>query len=508
MMLGDQLSMALGRKNIAWRVGNEDDASSMADVALGPGLFRLLMTFVTLILENSWGFPNSELNPAPLSAHNTLLGRRPITLSSPPKFRDALDLITVSLYGRVLCTLPLAAGRKDMEEYTHTLTQIDGRKPKNFEKSYERLKFDVRKQLVLFANTKVAARLQKERETADKSGNHTNPTTSSATLPSSPPSPAGDMVFESGVLFFDLALRLRNLVEAIRSGNSERIVVILKTIILAFRGTRHTKYAYETVVFLHNYLHVWPVPLRNAIMKAWLVNITGKPDSFKPADLMQEHLNLQIKEIYKAHGSNRSWEWLAMIAPVVHLLRRVAHEFHTSLGDRQGTKHSAVSIKDDIRALIENLKAHRVYEKHPGRKFDPDDSPPKNVITEGHQRLAHGSNRTIDHYNKYFKDLQRRLRVSPVSKMATQPTSAPDASSSHLPPPPLDVGYAGRPDQSAGQEGKAHDSETEDPELAGEEDEDNICALFDWDEIDEGIIDAEFSEHEGDLDDELESDDE
>ncbi|KAG8694650.1 hypothetical protein FRC09_009714, partial [Ceratobasidium sp. 395] len=58
MLLGDQLSMAFSRKGITWRVGNEDAASSMADIALGPGLFHLLMTLVTLTLENSWGLPN------------------------------------------------------------------------------------------------------------------------------------------------------------------------------------------------------------------------------------------------------------------------------------------------------------------------------------------------------------------------------------------------------------------------------------------------------------------
>ncbi|KAG9076900.1 hypothetical protein FRC06_009225 [Ceratobasidium sp. 370] len=265
MLLGDQLSMAFSRKAITWRVGNEDAASSMWDIILGPGLFHLEMIFAFLILENSWGLPNSEANPGSLSAHNTLLGRRPIVISSPPKFRDAMDLITVSLHARILCTLPLAAGKKNMEEYMHTLAQLDGLKPRDFKKSYEQLKSDIRKQMKLYADVKVAARLRKEREAADKSADATspnNPSNSSSEPPNPSPPPAGDMVFESGVLFFNLALRLRNFVEAIRSGNSDRIVVILKTLVLAFRGTRHTKYAYETVVFLHNYQHVWPVPLR------------------------------------------------------------------------------------------------------------------------------------------------------------------------------------------------------------------------------------------------------
>jgi hypothetical protein len=30
-------------------------------------------------------------------------------------------------------------------------------------------------------------------------------------------------------------------------------------------------------------------------MKAWLVNTSGNPNSYKLADLLQEHLNLQIE---------------------------------------------------------------------------------------------------------------------------------------------------------------------------------------------------------------------
>lgn len=88
-----------------------------------------------------------------------------------------------------------------------------------------------------------------------------------------------------------------------------------------------------------------------------------------------------------------------MIAPCVHILRQVAHEFHRSLEDRQGTKHSDADLSDNIRALLTSMEEDCVYTMVPGRIFDKEDSPPKDVVSEGYRALAHGPKRSIDEYN-------------------------------------------------------------------------------------------------------------
>ncbi|KAG8727283.1 hypothetical protein FRC10_006260 [Ceratobasidium sp. 414] len=238
-------------------------------------------------------------------------------------------------------------------------------------------------------------------------------------------------------------------------------------------------------------------------MRAWLVNISGKANASKPADLMQEHLNLQIKTIYKAHGSNQSWEWLSTIAPCVHVLRRIAREFHTTLSDRQGTKHSVVSIEDDIRALVENLTDNHVYELRPGRAFDQKDSPPKDVISEGYQRLAYGSNRTIDNFNKYFKSLQQRFKVAPVSSLVPQPSS--DQTSVPRPAASSSSGFNGTRDSDRGLDNVDNAADT-----VADESEDNADALFDWDRwMDQEDVDGiGYSDEEDFFDEESESDEE
>lgn len=161
----------------------------------------------------------------------------------------------VSLYAHVMCTLPIATGTKSLEDYTHTLTGLDQSSPAgDLQHSWAPLKSDTRKQHDQFASRSVSAKLRRARERSlslDSSAESKDP----------PPLTSGDMVFESGVICLLDLWYLKNFVEAIRRGDSGRIVAILKTWTLAFRGSGHTKYAYEMLVFLHNYIHVWPPPL-------------------------------------------------------------------------------------------------------------------------------------------------------------------------------------------------------------------------------------------------------
>ncbi len=78
--------------------------------------------------------------------------------------------------------------------------------------------------------------------------------------PPQPPTPVteGDMVFENTILFLRDALLLSDFTDTIKSGNSERIVLILKVFALSFCGTGRTKYAHKMLYLIQNIKHVWP----------------------------------------------------------------------------------------------------------------------------------------------------------------------------------------------------------------------------------------------------------
>ncbi|KEP47850.1 hypothetical protein V565_141850 [Rhizoctonia solani 123E] len=290
---GDQLTLAHLRSAIAWKLGSELTEHSLDDIELVPGLFHVEMTAVSMILEQYWNnTANSSLNPGSLRFHNTILGRKPITITNAPPFRTSLDLISVSLYARVLAGLPISAGFSSWDEFTTDLMSTNGVSLGIYEAAWNRL-------------CGVWCILQMNNVT-----------------PNSPAtSPQGDTVLESAILFNEDALLLRNFVDSVKRGDSGRIITILKVWALSFRSTRHTKYSYELMIFIHKLKHIWTPGLRTAILRSWLVNPSGRARGFHAVDLLQEHMNLLIKTIYKARGSNDSWEWLATSAKSQNLGR-------------------------------------------------------------------------------------------------------------------------------------------------------------------------------------------
>jgi hypothetical protein len=75
----------------------------------------------------------------------------------------------------------------------------------------------------------------------------------------------GDMVFENAVLFLRDALISREFTDAIKAGDSGRVVLVLKIWALSFRGNGRTKYAYEMLHLIHNLSSIWSKEVRSVI---------------------------------------------------------------------------------------------------------------------------------------------------------------------------------------------------------------------------------------------------
>ena len=81
--------------------------------------------------------------------------------------------------------------------------------------------------------------------------------------------PKGDMVFENAVLYVRDALLTREFSDAIKAGDSGRVLVILKLWVFSYRGSGRTKYAHEMLHLLHNILHVWPTGIRSVTQSSY-----------------------------------------------------------------------------------------------------------------------------------------------------------------------------------------------------------------------------------------------
>ncbi|KAL1740171.1 hypothetical protein HDZ31DRAFT_48030 [Schizophyllum fasciatum] len=409
---GDQLSQARIRALVNIRAGQEAGLAGFFWGAWMPGLFHGKIADAHGLLFTHFGKPNSGVrNPGSLWFHNTRLHRLPIMLSSLPNYRTCCDLIFVSLYARVLHCLLLVSGTSDLDEYSRAVT------------GFAQLRADAEKIYNEYANAQKVDNLRSDRYAeAVAQANVAKIAAAEAGLPYQAPVGGfpvsqGDMVFENAVLFMRDALISREYTDAIKAGDSGRILLVLKTWALSFRGNGRTKYAHEMLHIIHNIQKVWPPALARIVTDNWLVNPTGKKNAFVEVDLMQEHLNFWIKIFYRAHGSNLSWEWLGTVAPCANVLRQLAKSVNNVLGaPSQGTRHAPADLSIDLAELMKSLDDHNVYRVTVGRVLDDDDAPAKDIVAVGLQGLTDtgGTTSPLDEYNSFFCRLQRRRRRVPL----------------------------------------------------------------------------------------------
>ncbi|KAK7019667.1 hypothetical protein VNI00_018012 [Paramarasmius palmivorus] len=136
---------------------------------------------------------------------------------------------------------------------------------------------------------------------------------------------------------------------------------------------------------------------------------------FEVSKIAEKHFNYWNKSYYKAHGSNASWDWLAMIAPCVPVLRHLTRMMKGALGVDIGTKHAAPDLKNDIEALMKSLDENNVYRVDRNRSpLEDDDALVHDNVTEGLEALSQHSTNPLKDYNQSFFRLQNRRKMVPV----------------------------------------------------------------------------------------------
>ncbi|KAJ6564025.1 hypothetical protein B0H19DRAFT_1067626 [Mycena capillaripes] len=424
---GDQLTIARQRSILNVRLGHESGAHSWRHIVLMPGLFHAKIADAHGVLETHFGKPAAGArSPGSLGFHNTVLDRLPITLTSLPPFRTCRDLIMVSLYARVLHCLLLVSGHDSLEQCAASIgswsTLVN-----HAEKIYSTYA-DVDRVQELREKRIPEERKRDAEAKAAKKGQETDK--------SAPPHiRKGDMVFENAVLFLRDALLTREFADAIKSGDSGRVVIVLRLWAFSYRGSGRTKYAREMLHVLHNLICVWTKELRSIILQNWLANPQGRRNAFVEIDLVQEHLNFWIKKIYKADGAGHSWDWLALVSPCVDILRQLATRMNVELGTQQGSKHATPDLAEDIAALMASLDEHDVYIEKEGRVLDDNEKPVPDVISVGMAALTHGTSTTpLAEFNQQFDtpvaDLLGLINPSGIPRPATSDADAPTPSTS------------------------------------------------------------------------------
>ncbi|THU99993.1 hypothetical protein K435DRAFT_818414 [Dendrothele bispora CBS 962.96] len=278
---GDLLTDSLVDKMESARRNSSGAIKGMKAPVRRFGLFHCKMAGARMVVNEHWGRPNSKWPGGLWWEHTQLLKRTPISAGWQTKkaapWKQSHELIHMSLAAHILDGFRIYCGQNDFNAWAKVSTAEE---------------FDTVAQDV-YNNLFTTTAYNKQCDTLKP-----------------------DTVLKNNILYNRDALLYWLLVTSIKAGDIGRVVLVLRIWMVMMR----TPKTMPRKLFLHN----------------WLVNISGKANSFKEIDLLQEHQNFWLKVIYTAKGVNQSWEWLSMISVLEEPVRDLLEE-----GSRYANKKSA-----------------------------------------------------------------------------------------------------------------------------------------------------------------------
>ncbi|KAL1750636.1 hypothetical protein FB107DRAFT_294459 [Schizophyllum commune] len=330
---GDLLTMLLVDKLQTARRNSADDVEALRFMIQRFGLFHCKMAAGRMVVNEHWGKPNSEW-PGSLWWTNTQLGRKNMAAGwkgrKATPWKQSHELINITLAAHVKDAFRIHCG-PDLEAWSAKASVAD---------------FETVARVVL-----------------DK------PFSTHAVddLRRLPPE-VRDHAYENIILFNRDALFYVEFTHAIKRGDIGRVLSVLRLWGIMMRGVgAMPKYAdviFETLGRLRQY----PTELRRLFLHNWLVNLTGRSDGFKEVDLMQEHQNFWAKIIYMAKGSNKSWDWLALVTVCIFTLRDAMRTVQSAFNiPHYGITHTVPAMTREVQALADLLEQEALQSYVPNR---------------------------------------------------------------------------------------------------------------------------------------------
>ncbi|KAF9176162.1 hypothetical protein BGZ51_001513, partial [Haplosporangium sp. Z 767] len=163
-------------------------------------------------------------------------------------------------------------------------------------------------------------------------------------------------------------------------GDVGRIEEVIKWLTILFQAGSTKNYAIELLHLHTGLMYSWSPKTREAVLSSWLVNTTGQPNRWIPADLFQEHNNLLTKTIHAAKGSNASWESLgAQVSANIRTFSNIAEQMEKQYNvPYKSTQHAAVSAESDIAQILMSIKDGHIFSDKP----QPLAKPVRNLFEE------------------------------------------------------------------------------------------------------------------------------
>ncbi|KAI0742858.1 hypothetical protein C8Q80DRAFT_1273453 [Daedaleopsis nitida] len=203
----------------------------------------------------------------------------------------------------------------------------------------------------------------------------------------------GDRVLANAINFIGDAITAREFLYAVSEGDVGRVYEAMKMMLFTFAGTRHSRYTQYLLEFISSLEFESSPALRETILKSLLVNLSGEPGRFSPADLIQEYFNRLLQAIAERKGAEYSTHFIChVVSRNLHHLARLRDDFYDGVGLAERSGRHAKPHKDaELRILLKEYKIEQLHYRRPGRTFASEDENHKfSDFRQGLANLRHG----------------------------------------------------------------------------------------------------------------------
>ncbi|KAL0956773.1 hypothetical protein HGRIS_002893 [Hohenbuehelia grisea] len=182
-------------------------------------------------------------------------------------------------------------------------------------------------------------------------------------------SPNGDQTLSQSIAFMRDASIAREVAYAVAEGDAGRAWEGIKVMALTFAGSNHAKYTQYLLESICQIEFESNDDLKDLILRSELVNLTGNPGDFQPADIVQEGLNRCFEPLIQRKDTEFGSDhvrnvWSRNIKDIYEL----KEEFRKGLGlAKRSGKHRKPHEKTEVRILLEEYCERELHMRRPGR---------------------------------------------------------------------------------------------------------------------------------------------
>ncbi|CAH1232995.1 Hypp553 [Branchiostoma lanceolatum] len=180
-----------------------------------------------------------------------------------------------------------------------------------------------------------------------------------------------------------LALLIRNIEDATKEGDGERISRCFRMALLYFKAYGHTKYAYGTLMFFARVNALLPPKLAHSLVWNRVVSNRGGKGKNIPMDLRLEHMNNFLKSFLKHLGPNLNERSAARVANAVGEMEKLLKGADADLGvSSDSGHHHKGDPSPEVHILVEQYLEVEALHYIPGREYNSFPGFPRDLLAK------------------------------------------------------------------------------------------------------------------------------